>query len=65
MKNYSAQNLNSQNSERNRFFFRKVANFIKSERFDGFFPNSNPNVDLFIKNYLVWIFDFFEIFKSS
>ena len=29
---------------RNNFFFRKIQNFIKSERFEGFFSNSIPSV---------------------
>ena len=55
MKNYLSQNLNFAKPGAEMSFFRKIQNFIKSERAKGFFPSSIPNVlnnDLFINNYL-------------
>ena len=52
MKNYLAQNLNF--VELGAPFRGEIRNFIKSESFDGFFPNSISDVleRFFIKNYL-------------
>ena len=44
MENYLAKNLNLAELEAKMPFFRKIQYFIKSERFNGFFPNSIPNV---------------------
>ena len=43
IKNCLAQNLTRGTGSENTFF-RKIKNFIKSELFDIFFPNSIPNV---------------------
>ena len=44
MENYSARNLNSTEFRAKLHVFQKNQNFTKSERFDGFFPNSIPSV---------------------
>ena len=44
MKNYLARNSNFVELGMEPPFFRKIPNFIKFKRFDGFFPNSIPNV---------------------
>ena len=44
MKNYLAQNLNFAILGAKMLFFRKIWNFIKSERFHGVFLNLIPNV---------------------
>ena len=48
MKNYLVRNLNFAELRAKPYFFWKIPNFIKSERFNKFFPNSIPKVlDLF------------------
>ena len=42
MKNNSAQNLNLAELGAKILFFRKIFNFVKSERFDRFFSKLNP-----------------------
>ena len=44
MKKNSIKNFNFAELGAKPPFFRKTQNFIKSERFDEFFPNSIPNV---------------------
>ena len=44
MKNDLAQNLNFSERKSETAHFWKIQNFIKSERFDGFFLNSIPSV---------------------
>ena len=43
MKNYLAHYLIFADPGAKMLFFQKIQSFIKSERFDGFFPNSIPN----------------------
>ena len=45
MKKYSAQNYNFAELEAQTPFLKKNQNFIKSERFDGLFPNSIPKLE--------------------
>ena len=55
MKNYLVQNVNLAELAAKMPFFRKIQNFIKSQNFQGLFPNSIPtslNIDLVIKKYL-------------
>ena len=57
MKSYSTQNVDFTKPGAKKPVFRKIQNFIKSERFNGFFFSIQfttlLNIDPFIEKYLV------------